>query len=117
LSRFTNSATPELAGARRDLGGERAPVIPKPARPSKRFRHQMKDAPKQCSICLLAYGRAKQWAQARTTADELRRNNPNSPWTMRAFVQLGQRAEEASDDVNANYYYRAAVILLRAMLK
>ncbi|HWP52861.1 MAG TPA: tetratricopeptide repeat protein, partial [Pyrinomonadaceae bacterium] len=57
----------------------------------------------------LAYGRAKQWAQARTTADELRRNNPNSPWTMRAFVQLGQRAEEASDDVNANYYYRAAV--------
>jgi soluble lytic murein transglycosylase len=24
-------------------------------------------------------------------------------------VQLGQRAEEAKDDVNANYYYRAAV--------
>jgi soluble lytic murein transglycosylase len=57
----------------------------------------------------LAYGRAKQWAQARTTADELRRTFPNNQWTMRAFVQLGQRAEEAKDDVNASYYYRAAV--------
>jgi soluble lytic murein transglycosylase len=57
----------------------------------------------------LAYGRAKQWAQARSTAEELRRTFPASIWTTRTFVQLGQRAEEAKDDVNANYYYRAAV--------
>src|SRR5207253_2119247 len=30
-------------------------------------------------------------------------------WSTRAFVQLGQRAEEAKDDVNASYFYRAAV--------
>jgi peptidoglycan lytic transglycosylase len=57
----------------------------------------------------LAYGRAKQWAQARSTADELRRTFPDNIWTTRTFVQLGQRAEEAKDDINANYYYRAAV--------
>jgi soluble lytic murein transglycosylase len=57
----------------------------------------------------LAYGRAKQWAQARSTADELHRSFPGSPWSARAFVQVGQRAEEARDDVNANYFYRAAV--------
>src|SRR5438034_11158425 len=28
---------------------------------------------------------------------------------MRAFVQLGQRAEEAKNDVDASYFYRAAV--------
>ena len=57
----------------------------------------------------LAYGRAKQWAQARTVADDLRRTFPTSEWTTRAFVQLGQRAEEAKDDVNASYFYRAAI--------
>src|SRR3989442_777769 len=57
----------------------------------------------------LAYGRAKQWAQARSAADELHRAFPSSAWSSRAFVQLGQRAEEAKDDVNASYFYRAAV--------
>lgn len=57
----------------------------------------------------LAYGRAKQWAQARTTADDLRRQLPNSPWTTRAFVQLGQAAESNKDDVNAGSFYRTAV--------
>src|SRR5437773_6780604 len=57
----------------------------------------------------LAYGRAKQWAQARSMADELHRAFPSSAWSTRAFVQLGQRAEEAKDDVNASYFYRAAV--------
>jgi soluble lytic murein transglycosylase len=57
----------------------------------------------------LAYARAKQWAQARTIADNLRQQFPNSTWTMRAFVQSGQRAEEAKNDVDASYFYRAAV--------
>jgi len=56
----------------------------------------------------LAYGRAKQWAQARSTTDELHRLSPSSPWGMRAYVQLGQLAEGAKDDVNASYFYRAA---------
>ena len=57
----------------------------------------------------LSYGRAKQWAQARNTTDDLHRSSPGSPWSMRAYVQLGQLAEGAKDDVNAGYFYRAAV--------
>ncbi len=57
----------------------------------------------------LSYGRARQWAQARSTTDELHRLAPGSPWGMRTYVQLGQLAEGAKDDVNASYFYRAAV--------
>lgn len=57
----------------------------------------------------LAYGRARQWAQARSTTDDLRRTSPNSPWATRAFVQVGQLAEDAKNAVDASYFYRAAV--------
>ncbi|MDX6402842.1 MAG: soluble lytic murein transglycosylase [Blastocatellia bacterium] len=57
----------------------------------------------------LAYGRAKQWGPARTTADELHRAFPNSAWTMRAFAQVGQLAEDGKNGVDASYFYRAAV--------
>src|SRR2546423_5524468 len=57
----------------------------------------------------LAYARAKQWAQARSMTDEMHRAFPASRWTMRALVQSGQVAESAKDDVNASYFYRAAV--------
>jgi soluble lytic murein transglycosylase len=57
----------------------------------------------------LAYGRAKQWAQARSTADDLRRAFPSSAWATKAFVQVGQLAEDAKNDVDASYFYRAAV--------
>jgi len=57
----------------------------------------------------LAYGRAKQWAQARSTADELHRAFPNSSWATRAFVQVGQAAEDAKNATDASYFYRAAV--------
>jgi soluble lytic murein transglycosylase len=56
-----------------------------------------------------AYGRAKQWPQARSLAEEMHKTNASPTATMRTFVQLGQRAEEAKDDVNASYFYRAAV--------
>jgi peptidoglycan lytic transglycosylase len=57
----------------------------------------------------LAYGRAKQWAQARSTADDLHRAFPNSAWATRAFVQVGQAAEDAKNATDASYFYRAAV--------
>lgn len=57
----------------------------------------------------LAYGRAKQWAQARSTADDLRRAFPTSPWATRTFVQVGQLAEDAKNAEDASYFYRAAV--------
>src|SRR5438876_2045505 len=57
----------------------------------------------------LVYARARQWPQARTTAEDLRRSFPNSAWTPRAFVQLGQAADDAKNTVDAAYFYRAAV--------
>jgi soluble lytic murein transglycosylase len=57
----------------------------------------------------VAYGRAKQWADARNVANEMERLFPKVTATMRTLVQLGQRAEEAKDDMNASYFYRAAV--------
>jgi len=55
------------------------------------------------------YGRARQWEQARATAEELRRAFPNSNFTPRAFVALGQLAQEAKNQVDASYFQRAAV--------
>jgi soluble lytic murein transglycosylase len=57
----------------------------------------------------MSYGRAKQWAQARSTTEDLRRSFPASPWTSRAFAQVGQLAEDAKDATDAVYFYRAAV--------
>ena len=57
----------------------------------------------------LAYARAKQWAQSRSVTDDMRRSFPENQWSMRALVQAGQTAEAAKDDINASYFYRAAV--------
>ena len=55
------------------------------------------------------YARAKQWEQARGTAEELRRVFPTSSFTPKTFVAVGQIAKEAKNDVDANYFLRAAV--------
>ena len=55
------------------------------------------------------YARAKQWEQARGTAEELRRTFPSSSFTPKAFVAVGQIAKDAKNDVDANYFLRAAV--------
>jgi peptidoglycan lytic transglycosylase len=55
------------------------------------------------------YARARQWEQARATAEELRRTFPNSNFTPRAFVAVGQIAEEAKNQADASYFLRAAV--------
>jgi soluble lytic murein transglycosylase len=57
----------------------------------------------------LAYARGKQWAQARTATEDLRRAFPSSQWTTRAFVQVGQVAEDAKNASDASYFYRAAL--------
>ncbi len=55
------------------------------------------------------YARAKQWEQARATAEELRRSFPNSNFTPRAFVAVGQIASDANNSADASYFKRAAV--------
>lgn len=55
------------------------------------------------------YARAKQWEQARATAEELRRAFPNSNFTPKTFVALGQIAQDAKNTVDALYFMKAAV--------
>src|SRR5215203_177955 len=51
------------------------------------------------------YARAKQWPQARTTLEELRRAYPKSPFTRRALVSSGAAAKEAKNNADALYFY------------
>jgi soluble lytic murein transglycosylase len=56
-----------------------------------------------------AYATARQWEQARGTLDELRRAFPNSSWSARALVQVGQIARDAKNESEASNFFRAAV--------
>ena len=55
------------------------------------------------------YARAKQWEQARATAEEMRRVFPNSNFTPRALVALGQIADDQKNQTDASYFRHAAV--------
>ncbi|HEV2884373.1 MAG TPA: tetratricopeptide repeat protein, partial [Pyrinomonadaceae bacterium] len=55
------------------------------------------------------HARAKQWADARTALDELRKSFASSQFAPRAFVAVGQIAEDANNDADATYFLRTAV--------
>jgi soluble lytic murein transglycosylase len=55
------------------------------------------------------YARARQWPQGRQTLEQMRRDFPRSPWTMRALTAAGQFAEDAKNTSEAHFYYRQAV--------
>ncbi len=55
------------------------------------------------------YARARQWPQARTTVEDLRRAFPHSSWTPRAIVGAGQIADDVKNATDASYFYHAAV--------
>lgn len=55
------------------------------------------------------YAAARQWEQAHGTLDELRRAFPDSSWTPRAFVQVGQLARDAKNESEAANLFRSAV--------
>ena len=107
FSNFPNSANAALS-AHRVIASANARKFPEAVAALPRV--PAGDARAEAMFTLaLAYGRAKQWVPARSTAEDLRKEFPSSNWAMRAFVQLGQHAEDAKDDVNASYFYRAAV--------
>jgi soluble lytic murein transglycosylase len=54
------------------------------------------------------YAGARQWYQVRAVLDELRRSFPQSGWTPRAFVNAGNIAENAKNDIEASYLFKAA---------
>jgi len=109
FTRFPNTATPDLQ-ARRSIAASNAKRFADAASALNASPAPTGEARAEALFNLaMAYGRAKQWAQARSAAEDLRRAFPGSAWTTRAFVQLGQHAEETKDDANASYFYRAAV--------
>ena len=109
FTRYPNTATPE-SQARRSIAAANARRYADAAAALTATPAPSGEARAEAMFNLaLAYGRAKQWPQARSTADELHRAFPGSSWTRAAFVQLGQRAEDSKDDVNASYFYRAAL--------
>ena len=55
------------------------------------------------------YAKARQWEQARATAEEMRRIFPNSTFTPRTFVSLGQIAQDQKNTTDALYFDKAAV--------
>jgi soluble lytic murein transglycosylase len=61
------------------------------------------------SALAVAYARTRQWPQAHSTVDELRRSFPQSSWTPKTYAQVGQIAEDAKNTSEANSFYRAAV--------
>ena len=55
------------------------------------------------------YARARQWEQARATAEEMRKNFSSSVFTPRTFVALGRIADDAKNPTDASYFYHSAV--------
>jgi len=109
FAHFPGSATPELQ-ARRSIAAANAKRFADAAAALGATPLPIGEARAEAMFDLaLGYGRAKQWAQARSTAGELHRTFPNSDWSRRAFVQLGQHAEELKNDSDASYFYRAAL--------
>lgn len=58
-----------------------------------------------------AYARAKQWSAATETVNALRKDFPQSDWTPKAYISLGQLARDANNKTDESFYFRAAVTL------
>lgn len=55
------------------------------------------------------YARARQWEQARATVEEMRKNYSSNNFTPRAFVALGQIAQDAKNKTDSTYFFRTGV--------
>ncbi|HEX6126722.1 MAG TPA: tetratricopeptide repeat protein, partial [Pyrinomonadaceae bacterium] len=57
----------------------------------------------------MAYARARQWPQARTTAEAMRAQFPNGKLTAKAWVDAGMAARDAKNKLEEQSFLRAAV--------
>jgi soluble lytic murein transglycosylase len=55
------------------------------------------------------YARARQWDQARATLEDMRRTFPKSNFTPRAFVTVGNIANDAKNTTDGSYFLKTAV--------
>lgn len=57
----------------------------------------------------LGYAKNRLWANARTTAEEMRRNFPNSKLTPKTFVAVGLQARDAKNKLEEQSFLRTAL--------
>jgi len=57
----------------------------------------------------LGYAKARQWQQARTTVEEMRRQFPKSDWTSKTLVDVGLAARDAKNSLDEAYFLKTAV--------
>ena len=89
-----------LAGLRKAVEAEAAfNAVPSTAKEKEEAYYQLTQA----------FARAKQWPQARTTAEEMRTKFPNSKLTAKAWVDAGNAARDARSNVEGQAFLRAAV--------
>ena len=58
---------------------------------------------------VLGYAKAKMWPQARTTADEMRRNFPTGSLVAKTLIDAGLAAREAKNRTDEGYFLNTAV--------
>ncbi len=57
----------------------------------------------------VAYAKAKQWAEARTTIAEMREKFPKSAWTPKTLIAVGTAAGDAKNKLDQSYFMKTAV--------
>src|SRR4029079_12217892 len=58
---------------------------------------------------VLGYARAKQWPQARSTAEEMRNKFPSGSLVAKTFIHAGLAAREAKNRADEGYFLKTAV--------
>jgi soluble lytic murein transglycosylase len=57
----------------------------------------------------LGFAKNKQWQEARTTVEEMRRNFPNDNRTPKTLIDIGMAARDAKNGAEESYFLRSAV--------
>jgi len=96
FTRFSASVTPERQAASRPTAPLTPGDTPMPVVSGCDIYGRRRKSKAEAMFNLaLAYGRSKQWAAGTRDDRRAAANFPNSTWTTRAFVQVGQAAEDA----------------------
>jgi hypothetical protein len=109
IRRFPSAATPEahlgrIAAAARQSNGVKAKAA-FDAMPAN-----MPGMDQAYRELVTAYAKSKLWPRARATAEEMRVKYPQSPLTVKAWVDAGYAARDARNKGEENYFLRAALV-------
>lgn len=109
FTRFPNTATPQ-AQLRRGTAASLIRKVPEAVAALNSVPGSAGELRAEALFRLAeTYAHARQWPQAHTTIEEMRRVFPNSPWTPRAMNNAGQIAQDTKNTTEAASFFRAAV--------